>query len=69
MNFAWDNDNTSGSDAEDIGISVSRNARVESFSTTPPSSILPEVVEGHKRKTRENKCFLIHIKMMCKSKT
>lgn len=57
MDFAWDNSNTSESDAEDIGISDSGNAHIESFPTTPPCSIVSKVDKGHSNKTRKNKCF------------
>ena len=51
------NGNTSGSDAEDIGINGSRSVHVESHPTTPSYSIISEVVKGHKKKTRKNKYF------------
>ena len=57
MDFARDDNNTSGSDAEDIGISGSRSAHVESLPTTPPCSIVSEVGEEYSKKTKKNKRF------------
>ena len=52
MDFAR-NDNITN--AEDIGISGSKNANIQSFFATSPCSIVSEVNMGHSKKIRTNK--------------
>ena len=52
MDFARKDDNTK---AEDIGISGSRSANVQSLLATPPCSILSEMNVDHSKKTWTNK--------------
>ena len=57
MDFARDNGNSSGSNAEDIGISGSKSVHMESLPTTPPCSIVSEMGKEYSKKTKKNKHF------------